>query len=334
MRTLKTSDEDHLDAHLVTFEALRDEIVVFAGNAAASAELAAAARDTYAARFYQTINGRSITRRAVDIFAFAGDVPVATASGSSSWDTGGDGSLNIHVNDNSGTAELKVNIGAGTLLVDAVALATRLRCNVSPDLMALIVAVNILDASDNIIFPVARMTEISSVGETEFWQNQEELPKIADAKRIQFLVAWQGAGPASVDIQIADRGMFNDHSATLSTDEVVLARQKIFLKTASFTTVSGLSGSSMAGGMVTIRTSSSAIVCTLSDAASYGDQIQFRLDITGSGTVNFIAEGTDAITKDFALTLAAADAYRIVTATYWDDDGTDTWNLSISAGDT
>ncbi|MCH8332667.1 hypothetical protein IIC65_01940 [Candidatus Sumerlaeota bacterium] len=332
---MKVSDELGILAKIAEMQAVRSEVSDLASLAAGSAEAAALNRDRYAARYYETQNARSVVLRTVDVFATAGDILVSTATGSSSWDTGGDGSLDIDNNDPFGSAELKVNIGAGTLLIDAVALATRLRCNVSPDLMDLIVAVNILDAGDNIIFPVARMTQISSVGETEFWQNQEELPKIAAAKRIQFLVAWQSnAGAASVDIQIADRGMFNDHSATLSSDEVVLARQKIFLKTASFTTVSGLSGSSMAGGMVTIRTSSSAIVCTLNDGAQYGDQIQFRLDITGSGTVDFIAEGTDAITKDFALTLAAADAYRIVTATYWDDGGTDTWNLSISAGDT
>ena len=342
MRTLRTSDEDHLGAHLATLEALRDEIAVFAGEAAASAELAAATRDTYAARYYQTINGRIITRRTVDIFAFAGDVPVATASGSSTWDLGGDGSLQINVNDPVGEAELQIALttdsgGNDALLIDAVALAARFRCNVSPDLMDLQVVMDLLD-SNGVKIPQATfglMRQFSTAGESEFWQVTERIAKGMTADFLRFLFLWQtDAAGASVDLQIIQQGLFNDHTARLNEDEVIRARLKYFEIEDSFTTVSGLAAASHTGALIVVSSSGGNVEVTLNDDAAYGDQIFFLYDIAGIDTLNFVPTGTDAITKDFALPLGISDRYRIVTATYWDDNGTDTWNLSISAGDT
>jgi len=335
---LQIPDDVALDAHLVTFQDLRDEISALTAAAIASSEESNVHRDRYAARIYETLKGRTITERTVDIFAFASDVITSTATGSSTWDTGGDGALVINANDPTGSAVLEIDLSkSGTaLLATERALTARLRGNASPQELDLQVTVSLTDSDGNASFS-SRLRQIgTSIEETEIRQVQEEIPSGPQGDILRFDVAWQmTTSGASVDIIIGDKGLFNDHDSQLNEDEVLLARQKIFEETASFTTVSGQVAASHTGALVIVTPASGTVIVELADDASYGDQIEFLLDVSGITAINFDPAGTDAISSDFTHdNLDSSDQYRIVTAHYWDDNGTDTWNLSISAGDT
>ena len=242
-----------------------------------------------------------------------------------------EGALHVPIAETSGTAQYVIDLGAGSTLENALGLA--LRALITPD--------------HNNFQPTGTAALTNNAG-TVLWSGGfsldfvpnygemgwtlEGIPKNdSAASRLQIDIAWQlqSGVDGHIDFDIADTIFFNDHSAQLSSLQVVLARRNIVSRNTSKTLIPGFPASGDVGRTFIINNSSGVVIIPLEDDAAWedGDTIDFIIHVTNTGQLSFVAGGAAVIIANTQFTALTNIGERIM-VTYWDDGGTDTWFLT------
>jgi len=280
------------------------------------------------------------TTYTMDLLQTASDIVSSSASGSAataSWDLAGDGSLDIPIANTSGTAQIIINLD-GTTFTGKDGLAIKAECTPQYDDFEMVIVATLTDDVPTNLGPSTTMTVhkvrgMDSAGATTpaYVQVLEEIEaEFWGATRLKLDFTWQlqGATGGEVEIIIADLPYFNDHTATISTQDIMKSGRAgstaYDKRTSSFSPAAGVSEGL---GYHLEAQAATTLTVTLNDTGwTAGARLRFWIDTPGAaGVVSFVAGGGASLISFGTITsIGAASDGALIEAEF---NGTD-WMVS------